>query len=45
MIYLLNLEYKSNEGNTQVNPVIDFINETIAIKKNRQSRKGKTQSN
>jgi hypothetical protein len=33
MIYLLNLEYKSNEGNTQVNPVIDFINETIANKK------------
>jgi len=30
MVYLLNLEYKSNQGNIQVNPVIDFINETIS---------------
>jgi len=29
MVYILNLEYKSNQGNVQVNPVIDFINETI----------------
>jgi hypothetical protein len=29
MVYVLNLEYKSNQGNVQVNPVIDFINETI----------------